>query len=90
MARDSDTETFIALKCGIDNWRWAGVPFYCRTGKRMAEGLRIISIAFKEAPKSMFPADRGSARPVRTILLSILLTRPKSLSRSTASDPDQA
>ena len=65
-------------KCGIDNWRWAGVPFYCRTGKRMAEGLRIISIAFKEAPKSMFPADRGSARPVRTILLLILLTRPKS------------
>jgi glucose-6-phosphate 1-dehydrogenase len=59
VARDSDTETFIALKCGIDNWRWAGVPFYCRTGKRMAEGLRIISIAFKEAPKSMFPAGSG-------------------------------
>jgi glucose-6-phosphate 1-dehydrogenase len=59
VARDSDTETFIALKCGIDNWRWAGVPFYCRTGKRMAEGQRIISIAFKEAPKSMFPAGSG-------------------------------
>ena len=67
VARDSDTETFIAQKCGIDNWRWAGVPFYCRTGKRMAEGQRIISIAFKEAPKSMFPADQVSARPVRTI-----------------------
>ncbi len=52
---DSDTETFIALKCAIDNWRWAGVPFYLRTGKRMAEGMRIISIAFREAPKSMFP-----------------------------------
>ncbi len=37
-ARDSDTETFIALKCHIDNWRWAGVPFYLRTGKKMAEG----------------------------------------------------
>ena len=59
VARDSDTETFIALKCGIDNWRWAGVPFYLRTGKRMAEGQRIISIAFKEAPKSMFPSDSG-------------------------------
>jgi glucose-6-phosphate 1-dehydrogenase len=59
VARDSDTETFIALKCGIDNWRWAGVPFYCRTGKRMAEGLRIISIAFKEAPRTMFPAGSG-------------------------------
>ena len=56
VARDSDTETFIALRCGIDNWRWAGVPFYLRTGKRMAEGQRIISIAFREAPKSMFPA----------------------------------
>jgi len=59
VARDSDTETFIALKCGIDNWRWAGVPFYLRTGKRMAEGQRIISIAFKEAPKSMFPPGSG-------------------------------
>ncbi|WP_411283918.1 hypothetical protein [Lapillicoccus sp.] len=56
---DSDTETFIALKCGIDNWRWAGVPFYLRTGKRLAEGQRIISIAFREAPKSMFPGDSG-------------------------------
>ena len=56
---DSDTETFVAMKCAIDNWRWAGVPFYLRTGKQMAEGQRIISIAFKEAPKSMFPADSG-------------------------------
>ena len=59
VARDSDTETFIALKAGIDNWRWAGVPFYCRTGKKLAEGQRIISVAFKEAPKSMFPAGSG-------------------------------
>lgn len=56
---DSETETFIALKCTIDNWRWAGVPFYLRTGKRMAEGQRIISIAFHEPPKSMFPKDSG-------------------------------
>ncbi|AAS04004.1 hypothetical protein MAP_1687 [Mycobacterium avium subsp. paratuberculosis K-10] len=40
VAKDSDTETFIALKVGIDNWRWAGVPVYLRTGKRMAEGIR--------------------------------------------------
>jgi glucose-6-phosphate 1-dehydrogenase len=57
--RESDTETFIALKCAIDNWRWAGVPFFLRTGKRMAEGQRIISIAFREPPRSMFPADSG-------------------------------
>jgi len=59
VAPDSDTETFIALECHIDSWRWAGVPFYLRTGKRMAEGQRIISIAFKEAPKSMFPLGSG-------------------------------
>jgi glucose-6-phosphate 1-dehydrogenase len=57
--RESDTETFIALRCAIDNWRWAGVPFYLRTGKRMAEGQRIISIAFREPPRSMFPPDSG-------------------------------
>jgi len=59
VARDSDTETFIALRAGLDNWRWAGVPFYLRTGKRMAEGARIISIAFKEAPRTMFPPGSG-------------------------------
>ena len=55
----SETETFIALKCFIDNWRWAGVPFFLRTGKRLAEGQRIISIAFREPPKSMFPVGSG-------------------------------
>ena len=59
VAHDSETETFIALKCYIDNWRWAGVPFYLRTGKRMAEGARIISTAFKEPPRSMFPKHSG-------------------------------
>ncbi|HEY5410980.1 MAG TPA: glucose-6-phosphate dehydrogenase [Caulobacteraceae bacterium] len=56
---ESDTETFIALKCRIDNWRWAGVPFFLRTGKKLAEGQRIISIAFREPPKSMFPPGSG-------------------------------
>jgi glucose-6-phosphate 1-dehydrogenase len=59
VARDSDTETFIALKVGIDNWRWSGVPIYLRTGKQMAQGLRIISIAFKEAPRTMFAHGSG-------------------------------
>ncbi len=59
VSHDSETETFIALRCRIDNWRWAGVPFFLRTGKRMAEGARIISIAFREPPKSMFPANSG-------------------------------
>ncbi|WP_446666234.1 glucose-6-phosphate dehydrogenase [Flexivirga sp. B27] len=56
---ESETETFVALRCEIDNWRWAGVPFYLRTGKKLAEGQRIISIAFKEPPKSMFPTGSG-------------------------------
>ena len=56
---ESDTETFVALRCDIDNWRWAGVPFFLRTGKCMGGGERIISIAFREPPKSMFPAGSG-------------------------------
>jgi glucose-6-phosphate 1-dehydrogenase len=56
---ESDTETLVALRCEVDNWRWSGVPFYLRTGKRLAEGQRIISIAFREPPKSMFPAGSG-------------------------------
>ena len=65
VAEYSDTETFIALKVEIDNWRWAGVPFFLRTGKKLAEGARIISIAFKEPPLSMFPAglERRHAGP---------------------------
>jgi glucose-6-phosphate 1-dehydrogenase len=59
VAPDSQTETFMALECRVDNWRWSGVPFYLRTGKRMAEGARIISIAFHEPPSSMFPAGSG-------------------------------
>jgi len=59
VAPDSDTETFIALRCEIDNWRWAGVPFFLRTGKHLAEGARIVSIAFREPPQSMFPAGSG-------------------------------
>src|SRR6202022_4086260 len=59
VAPDSETETFIALRCEIDNWRWAGVPFFLRTGKCMPEGARIISIAFREPPKSMFPPGSG-------------------------------
>ncbi len=59
VGEDSQTETFVALRCEIDNWRWAGVPFFLRTGKRMAEGARIISIAFHQPPKSMFPSGSG-------------------------------
>ncbi|MBO0747096.1 MAG: glucose-6-phosphate dehydrogenase [Acidimicrobiaceae bacterium] len=59
VSEDSQTETFVALRVEIDNWRWAGVPFFLRTGKQLAEGARIISIAFHEPPKSMFPDGSG-------------------------------
>ena len=58
----SSTETFVALRCEIDNWRWSGVPFFLRTGKRLGEGARIISIAFREPPRSMFPANSRVGR----------------------------
>jgi glucose-6-phosphate 1-dehydrogenase len=50
----SDTETFIALRCSIDNWRWAGVPFFLRTGKRLPERRTQIVIQFKPVPHSIF------------------------------------
>ena len=59
VAPDSEVETYVAAKLLIDNWRWSGVPFYLRTGKQLAQGQRIISIAFREPPKSMFPKDSG-------------------------------
>jgi glucose-6-phosphate 1-dehydrogenase len=51
---DSITDTFVALKAEIDNWRWAGVPFYLRTGKRLAERVCEIVVQFKEVPHSIF------------------------------------
>ncbi|MBV9812405.1 MAG: glucose-6-phosphate dehydrogenase, partial [Acetobacteraceae bacterium] len=50
----SSTETFVAMKLGIENWRWAGVPFYIRTGKRMSIRKTEISIHFKQAPYTLF------------------------------------
>ena len=54
VAPNSTTETFVALKLGIDNWRWADVPFYLRTGKRMTRRLTEIVIQFKRAPFMLF------------------------------------
>ncbi len=55
---DSHTETFVALKVEIENWRWAGVPFYIRTGKRLPEKLSRIIIHFKPAPHYIFDPDQ--------------------------------
>jgi len=61
---DSSTETYAALKVFIDNWRWAGVPFYLRTGKRMADGSSAICIRFKNPPQDLLRHTRqGPPRP---------------------------
>ena len=54
VAADSQTETFTALKLSIDNWRWAGVPFYLRTGKRLTQRKTEIAVHFKQAPYALF------------------------------------
>jgi glucose-6-phosphate 1-dehydrogenase len=61
VAVDSPVETFVAARVFVDNWRWAGVPFFLRTGKCLAETARVVSIAFREPPKSMFPTGSGVA-----------------------------
>lgn len=61
VSSNSATETYVALKLGIDNWRWAGVPFYLRTGKALAQKRTEVAIKFKHAPFAMFrntPVDR--------------------------------
>ncbi|MES2700847.1 MAG: glucose-6-phosphate dehydrogenase [Pseudomonadota bacterium] len=58
LGRDSDTETFVALKAHVDNWRWRGVPFYLRTGKRLTRRTTEILVQFKPVPHSIFPGAR--------------------------------
>jgi glucose-6-phosphate 1-dehydrogenase len=57
VAPDSDTETFVAVRTHVDNWRWSGVPFFLRTGKRLAETHHLLTIAFRQPPRRMFPVD---------------------------------
>lgn len=56
----SNTETFVAIKAEIENWRWAGVPFYLRTGKRLAARMSEIVVAFKPIPHSIFDESAGN------------------------------
>ncbi len=66
--KGSKTETFVALKAEIGNWRWAGVPFYFRTGKRLATRASEIVIQFRDIPHSMFDHAEGAPRPNRLII----------------------
>jgi glucose-6-phosphate 1-dehydrogenase len=63
LAKPSTTETFVAIKAHVDNWRWQGVPFYIRTGKRMTTRRSEIAIQFKPVPHSMFRNRGGMLQP---------------------------
>ena len=67
--RDSTTETFVALRVHISNWRWAGTPFYLRTGKRLKDRASEIAVVFKDAPHSIFGMEAGRHRNILTIKL---------------------
>ena len=71
VARDSATETYVAMRLAIDNWRWAGVPFYLRTGKRMARRMTEIAIRFKPAPFAPFEDTDVDALPPNWLVLNI-------------------
>jgi len=64
----SDTETFVTIKAELDNWRWSGVPFYLRTGKRMAQRYSEIVIQFAHIPHSIFSEDSGTVEANRLII----------------------
>jgi glucose-6-phosphate 1-dehydrogenase len=63
LGKPSNTETYVAIKANIDNWRWQGVPFYLRTGKRMAARRSEIVVTFKPVPHSIFSARGGALQP---------------------------
>jgi glucose-6-phosphate 1-dehydrogenase len=83
LKRDSETETFVALKAHIDNWRWQGVPFYLRTGKRMPERVTEIVVQFRTVPHSIFTGAKMQPnrlvigiQPEENITLSLMAKVP--------------
>lgn len=80
----SRTESYVALKAHISNWRWAGTPFYLRTGKRLVARSSVINVMFKDAPHSIFGAEAGRhanhlkirLQPNEGITLSVTIKEP--------------
>jgi glucose-6-phosphate 1-dehydrogenase len=68
---DSNTETFAAIKFFVDNWRWQGVPFYLRTGKRLHQTSSVISIQFKDVPHKIFPTEAAESWTQNRLIISI-------------------
>ena len=71
VAPDSKTETYVALKLGIDNWRWAGVPFYLRTGKYLSARMTEIAVQFRQAPYALFRNTPVERLPANILTLRI-------------------
>ena len=71
VAPNSGTETYVALKIGVDNWRWAGVPFYLRTGKRLSARTTEIAIQFRQAPYALFRDTPVERLPANILTLRI-------------------
>ena len=83
LGRDSQTETFVALKAHVDNWRWKGVPFYLRTGKRLPERVTEILVQFRPVPHLIFSGTRAKPnalligiQPEENITLSLMAKVP--------------
>jgi glucose-6-phosphate 1-dehydrogenase len=70
-AKGSATETYLALKLSIDNWRWSGVPFYIRSAKRLPKRVTEIAIVFRQPPLALFPATDGSRLEPNVLSITI-------------------
>ncbi len=68
LGKDSETETFVAIKAYLDNWRWKGVPFYLRTGKRLPERKTEIVVQFRPVPHSIFAGKGAQSTPNRLVI----------------------
>ncbi len=67
----SDTETYVAMQVQVENWRWSGVPFYLRTGKRLSHALTEIVVTFKQPPARLFPGDGENLQPPNQLLFEL-------------------
>jgi len=68
LGKPSDTETFVAIKAHVDNWRWKGVPFYLRTGKRLPERVTEIIVNFRSVPHSIFEGMGSGMQPNKLVI----------------------
>jgi glucose-6-phosphate 1-dehydrogenase len=79
VASNSQTETLAAVRAEIDNWRWAGVPFFLRSGKRMAASRQLVTLGFHQPPLRMFPIDAAETRDGRRNEITIDCADPGSI-----------